>query len=417
MRTLHSAYKKKLFAYGGDMYGVTNMQDPENLLQDQQMKQQDTPAIATEHTNTADQPGAFHTKDASGVDNDNRSAQSTGFGKLTAKNAAGNILGGVATIGSSVLDSTARKDPMTGRTAVGTTVGKSALTGAAAGGSAAGWIGAIVGAVVGAGAGWLKGSKEKKNARAALGQQLNTNRAAQADYSANAVATNPSLVEGFRNSNYYANGGNMDDGDKNKARRSMGKKSPGGTLYNKYSGVQGNDNPSELDAVKTMAEYMKHNNSDQSNEPSNVYRPEFQHYSFDPVEKPVTYAAFGGAMTNIAENTSVTAPLARAYMSGGKAKALSSDNAELQGNSHAEGGIDIPDTGAEVEGGETTKGNYVFSKKLGFAAVHKPLAVAKGKIEKKPPTAERVSSIKRLNMRENELATLQENFKKKAGLV
>lgn len=109
----------------------------------------------------------------------------------------------------------------------------------------------------------------------------------------------------------------------------------------------------------------------------------------------------------------ITAPLARAYMTGGSAKSLSSDNAELKGNSHANGGIDIPSMGAEVEGGETTVGDYVFSKKLGFAALHKPIAVAKGKIESKPATSERVNSMKLLQAREERLKQAQELVKSK----
>jgi hypothetical protein len=54
------------------------------------------------------------------------------------------------------------------------------------------------------------------------------------------------------------------------------------TQYNKYSGIVNDegktvDNPTELEAVKTMAKYMKKNQSDQSSNPSNVYRPEFSH--------------------------------------------------------------------------------------------------------------------------------------------
>lgn len=54
-----------------------------------------------------------------------------------------------------------------------------------------------------------------------------------------------------------------------------------GTQYGKYSGnvVDGKniDKPTELQAMKTNLEYMKHNLSDQSETPSNVYRPENEH--------------------------------------------------------------------------------------------------------------------------------------------
>lgn len=54
--------------------------------------------------------------------------------------------------------------------------------------------------------------------------------------------------------------------------------------YGKYSGVIDDngkpvDNPTSMQAMKTMANYMKNNKSDQSDNPSNVYRPEFSHTS------------------------------------------------------------------------------------------------------------------------------------------
>lgn len=105
-------------------------------------------------------------------------------------------------------------------------------------------------------------------------------------------------------------------------------------------------------------------------------------------------------------------PLNDLITSGGDAKKLSSENALIQGNSHAEGGIQIPELNAEVEGGETTLGEFVFSKKLGYADQHKPIAIAKGKIEKKPQTLERANSMRLLRDKEQRLATEQETIKK-----
>lgn len=124
------------------------------------------------------------------------------------------------------------------------------------------------------------------------------------------------------------------------------------------------------------------------------------------------YGANGGSMTNLARTgTSMSSPLAHMYMNGGRAKSLSYNNAELIGRSHNRGGIDIPVMNAEVEGGETTKGDYVFSKRLGFADIHKPIAKAKGKIENKPATTERINSLKRLAGKENEMILAQEYLK------
>lgn len=115
-----------------------------------------------------------------------------------------------------------------------------------------------------------------------------------------------------------------------------------------------------------------------------------------------TYFADGGAMKS---------PLTRMYMEGGYAKPLSSDSTKLIGDSHRQGGIDVPEMQAELEDGETTKGSFVFSKKLGFAQVHEKIAKAKGLIENKPMTAERITTLRRLDNREKKLMMTQEYLK------
>jgi len=131
------------------------------------------------------------------------------------------------------------------------------------------------------------------------------------------------------------------------------------------------------------------------------------------------YGKYGGKMTKFGMRgtTEFSAPLARMYMYGGRAKSLSSDNAEMVGKSHSKGGINIPGMNAEVEGGETTVGDYVFSKKLGFADIHKPIARAKGKIEAKPPTPERVNSLRRLKEEEGSMAMAQDYFRNKLKTI
>lgn len=101
---------------------------------------------------------------------------------------------------------------------------------------------------------------------------------------------------------------------------------------------------------------------------------------------------------------------------GGTITPLSSQAAEFKGPSHEQGGIQIPGMGAEVEGNETTNGNYVFSDRLGFASLHKPIAKAIGKIEHKPISPERVNSLKLLKEKENQLKLSQEYTKHMMGL-
>lgn len=111
--------------------------------------------------------------------------------------------------------------------------------------------------------------------------------------------------------------------------------------------------------------------------------------------------------------------LASSYLGkavGGSLTPESSDGVEVNGPTHADGGVDLPQQNAQVEGGETIKGDYVFSKMLGFAKLHKPIMKAKGIIEKKPATPERVNAIKMLEQRENNLMMAQEYFKKQHGI-
>lgn len=121
----------------------------------------------------------------------------------------------------------------------------------------------------------------------------------------------------------------------------------------------------------------------------------------------VGYYADGGNMKS---------PLYNMHMKGGNAKSLSSTSVEFQGRDHEEGGIKIPKLNVEVEDNETTKGSFVFSDKLGFAKLHKPIAKAIGRIEKKPQTPERINSLRRLKGREDELAKQQEYLKRSLNL-
>lgn len=117
------------------------------------------------------------------------------------------------------------------------------------------------------------------------------------------------------------------------------------------------------------------------------------------------YAAGGNLMAS-------TNNVAKQPMEGGSATALNSSAAEINGPSHEEGGVQIPGMQSEVEGKETTNGSYVFSERLGFAQLHKPIAKAIGKIEKKALAPERINSLKLLKSQENNLKLSQEYMKR-----
>ncbi len=119
------------------------------------------------------------------------------------------------------------------------------------------------------------------------------------------------------------------------------------------------------------------------------------------------YAKYGGAI-----------PITK-YTEGGNLRELSEENEEVDGNSHANGGVQISPE-VEVEGGETinTEGKepFVFSEKLGFAKLHKPIARAIGKLEKKVSNNVTNDTIKLLKQKEEALKQQQEQFKEQLGL-
>lgn len=103
------------------------------------------------------------------------------------------------------------------------------------------------------------------------------------------------------------------------------------------------------------------------------------------------------------------------YAMGGKLKQLNSDSVEVQGKSHAQGGVQISPN-IEVEDNETIAKDYVFSDYLGFADRHKPIAKQIGKIEKKPLNRERRVSLEILRKKEAALQQEQEAFKQQLGV-
>jgi hypothetical protein len=120
------------------------------------------------------------------------------------------------------------------------------------------------------------------------------------------------------------------------------------------------------------------------------------------------YYANGGALTK------------RYYKSmavGGELEQLSSESVEVDGRTHAQGGVKLPAAGAEVEDGETIHNDFVFSEALGFAKEHRTIAKAIGKIENKPSSPERVNALNRLEERQEELKLSQEYFKQQMGLL
>lgn len=120
------------------------------------------------------------------------------------------------------------------------------------------------------------------------------------------------------------------------------------------------------------------------------------------------FYAMGGSLKNrYYDNVQTT---------GGNLKPLSKNSAEVQGPSHEQGGVDLPQYQSELEGKETLDGDYVFSNRLGFAQRHKKLATAIGKIEQKPATPDRLNALKRLNTQVDSLKQAQEQIRQQYNL-
>lgn len=87
----------------------------------------------------------------------------------------------------------------------------------------------------------------------------------------------------------------MPDETPPKKRNILSFKKPIKNNYGKYSGIVDEtgkkiDNPTIGQSMKTMVNYMKKNQSDQGENPSNTYRPEFQQTSLLYKKKPTTNA-------------------------------------------------------------------------------------------------------------------------------
>lgn len=335
----------------------------------------------------------------------------------------------VAGTASGIIDATATADPITGRKSIGSTVAKDGLGGAAAGFKVAGPLGAAIGGGLGLVKGLIDGGKERREARKAM--RLNYDNIAASDMAlSNArVASDPSLVYGNRGASYYAEGGNLTD-TYMKDAAGPGKKAYNPNLSANDAGFQNwykantpeGKSGSAFDIKKGDYDYYSfYRNGDYKTYSGGHFPDTYKmpgHKTFSNESIYSTPENPGGYWTGeqyhkngkfqFAEGGDTRAPLSKMYMTGGNAASMSSDTTEIKGRSHAAGGVQVPGLNAEVEGGETTDGSYVFSKKLGFADLHKPIAKAKGIIESKPATAERINSLRRLNGREGELRNAQE---------
>jgi hypothetical protein len=127
----------------------------------------------------------------------------------------------------------------------------------------------------------------------------------------------------------------------------------------------------------------------------------------------LVYAKLGGKIGG-------AIPINRYLTYGGEFTGLSKNNLEVEGNSHAEGGVKLPEAGIELEGNETINysdgEHFAFSDALGFADRHKKIAKQMGKVEKRPYNAISANTLKLLKNKEEALKVEQEQTKAMLGL-
>lgn len=298
--------------------------------------------------------------------------------------------------------------------------GKFASMGASFGGP---W-GAAAGAVIGAGVGLIANKKQKEIADRLRGQEMVNQIQQNQNMAAARVASDPSIVKGNLASGYYAAGGDLNGpGSAPMTTNQLATTFPTERrIVSRVPFSTSIDN----NGFRMYADTYGDGRKDYTYINDKTGETQARAWRYDNANKPVIgttgnmqtvklavggnltdrYLAAGGPMSNIA-NEDVT---------GGTSTPLSSTAAEFNGPSHEDGGIQVPNMGAEVEGKETTDGHYVFSDRLGFAKLHKPLAKAIGKIEMKAISPERINSLKLMREKENQLKLSQEYTKHMLGL-
>jgi hypothetical protein len=121
------------------------------------------------------------------------------------------------------------------------------------------------------------------------------------------------------------------------------------------------------------------------------------------------YARYGGTLL----------PLKK-FAIGGNLEELSENNVLVNGRSHEQGGVKFPESGVEMEGGETINNSgpvpFAFSEKLGFADKHRKIAKQMSKVESRPYNSISAATLKHLKGKEEQLKVDQEMLKQLMGI-
>lgn len=105
---------------------------------------------------------------------------------------------------------------------------------------------------------------------------------------------------------------------------------------------------------------------------------------------------------------------------GGSILPITGEDSYVQGRSHDSGGVKLPSEKVELEGGETLNGDFVFSKRLGFADKHLSIVKDKrkfmDKLEKNPNDKLLINSINEKDKQIERLKVQQETVKHQLGI-
>lgn len=310
------------------------------------------------------------------------------------KKGLSSAIGLASGIGGGLIDAFGKGDTVVGGTL------KSGLNMAAAGASVGGPLGAAIGGGLGLVTGAIGSIGAKQQQRADERLLTGAKQQTELDMGQAEIASDPTIVNGRRKAEYFQDGG--------KIKRPFPKDWNGQVEKSDGSiGMWGNpiDMPSASSvrlSPKGIVPRAKYDSLVSA-------RPELKkrlNFINSERETPLLGTPESEVVRGLLKP--------RKMANGGSLNPMSSDSVEVEGPSHANGGVQLPT--AEVEGGETISGNFVFSEKLGFAKLHKPIAKAIGKIEGKPQTHERKTSLRNLKGQEEKLALQQELTKQQKGI-
>lgn len=335
-------------------------------------------------------------------------------------------------------------DPSSGlkRPSMGGSILKGAATGAAAGSVAGPW-GTLVGGVVGAAGGIFSGKSAQNKYNKLSTQWGNKQRELFDNQSRARIAQDPTLLAGNQDTSYYAAGGelpmNTPAGSQGQIAHSLNddvyvrdlatsalqygkgwEATPQGKILstydkNLYAGIGIFNNNPQYQGLAPNARAGQYFDSYSNNKAEMAIKQRLKGIGTGiagNINATPNLAVQGQGVAKLADGGS----LAKDFTSGKEVVPLSSTAAAFEGPSHAQGGIKLPEQQAEVEGGESVDGNYVFSSRLGFAQLHKPIAKSIGKIEQKSLSPERVISIKLLREKENQLKLSQDFVRQSMNL-